>query len=132
MGRILALVLEYDGSRRRPFTGAIDGVVDYTKSLDVLRSPDPVFRRVLEGAAARGFPATMNHLVEEYFGEHFGADHAECGWLAYRELAANLRSAGARPEKLKPPLRRVVACLRDLAREYGEERARLVFAIGRL
>lgn len=138
--RSLALVLEYDPSRRLPFAGAVEGVVDFTKSLDVLCRTEAAFLEALEagspnassgrGISRRGFPRKMNFLVEDYFQENFATDHAACGWLTYPELRASLGKASVRLRDLGQSTRRVVEVFRGLAAMYGADRARLVFAIG--
>jgi len=139
MGASLDLILEYDDSDREPFTSDVDGVVDFTKSFNIVHSKPNALMQAVAGIrgdssikpkiSARGFPKNMNHEVAEYFRKNHGLDSPYAGWLRYSELLASMENAALSLKDLDDPLQLVFKIFKTLAEKYGDARARLVFAI---
>jgi hypothetical protein len=139
MGASLDLVLEYDDSDRAPFSSDIDGVVDFTKSFNIVHGKPYALMQALAGIRgdtaikpkipARGLPKNMNHQVAKYFRENHGLDNQYSGWLSYSELLASAESASLRLKDLEEPIQLVFGIFKMLVEKYGDSRVRLVFAI---
>lgn len=139
MGASLDLILEYDDSERDPFSSDIDGVIDFTKSFNIVYSKPYALMQAIAGIRgdskimpaipARGFPKIMNHKVAKYFREHHGLDDPYSGWLLYSELLVNMERASLVLKDLSEPLQLAFGIFKMLADKYGDARVRLVFAI---
>lgn len=139
MGASLDLILEYDDSDREPFSSDIDGVIDFTKSFDIVYGKPYKLMQAIAGIrgdsnikpafAPRGFPKNMNHRVEEYFRESHGLDNPYAGWLRFSELTASLEHASLELGEHGDCLQMVFEIFKMLASKYGDSRVRLIFAI---
>jgi hypothetical protein len=93
MSATLDLFLEYDDSDQEPFSGVIDGVIDFTKSRNIVYGkPYPLMQAIagVRGSSKikpkigpRGFPNNMNDLIQKHFDEYYGLDYGCAGWLSH-------------------------------------------------
>ena len=75
MGASLYLIFEYDDSDREPFSSDIDGVIDFTKSFNIVYSKPYALMQAIAGIRgnsaitpkilSRGFPKIMSRNVKE-------------------------------------------------------------------
>lgn len=140
MSATLDIILEYDTSDASPFGGDIEGVIDFTKSFNIVQSKPYAFMQAIAGVrgdpsvvpkiSPRGFPKKMHHAVEEYFGESYGLKYRCAGWLSYSEVKASLEHASLPIKDLDDSLQFMLEIFGLLSKKYGDAKARMIFAIG--
>lgn len=141
MGATLDLFLEYDDSTdAEPFIGDIDGIIDFTKSRNIVYCKPYSFMQAVAGVRGssdikpriipRGFPKHMNDQVNKYLDQYYGLDYQCAGWLFYSELIECLEHAKIKKNELETSIQIFIKIFELLKDKYGEKRARMVFAIG--
>lgn len=139
MGATIDLMIEFDDSEIPPFTMDIDGVIDFSKSFNIVHSKPYDLMQAISGVRGnpkvipkimpRGFPSNMNPHVRKHMDEKFGLDEHNAGWLNYSELSQCLTHASLQVFELNVHIQRVIEILGGLASKYGNDRARLIFGI---
>jgi hypothetical protein len=77
----------------------------------------------------RGLPSVLSPRVREHMTNFFDEDWVGQGWLTLSEIEAALAHMGLSAERLSLAVRVVLNCMACLARELGDPRVRLVFAL---
>jgi hypothetical protein len=139
VGATLDLFLEYDDSDQAPFSGVIDGVIDFTKSRNIVYCKPYSVTQAIAGVRGdskikpkigpRGFPKHMNDQIEKYLEDYYGLDYQYAGWLFYHEVIDCLDGAGIKRKDLPASISLVLEIFENLTNKFGEDRVRLIFAI---
>jgi hypothetical protein len=139
MGATIDLFLEYDDSCAEPFSAAIDGVIDFTKSVNSVYCKPYSLMQAIAGVRGdseinpkfppRGFPRQMNHFVTDYLADSYGLDYKCAGWLLYQELIESLQHARLCRKELPDSIQLFIDIFEMVKDKYGEARVRMVFAI---
>jgi hypothetical protein len=139
MGASIDFMIEYDDSDSKPFEADIDGVIDFSKSFDIVHSKPYELMQAIVGIRGsqeikpkikpRGFPQNMNYMVKGYFADLYGMDHQYAGWLYPSEFIQCLNHASINKSDLAEPIQLMIETMEKISNRIGDERVRLIFAI---
>lgn len=139
MGADLEMFIEFDDSDAEPFTGDIDGVIDFSNAISITHCKPYDLMQAIAGVrgdksikpliAPRGFPPTMNRRIGKHVDDFYGPKYKTAGWLRYSELMACLKHADLDPSTQKESIQLVFDIFRQTKEVYGDDRVRLVFVI---